>query len=211
MKGKATDFLLRSLKMIALPLGMFLILWILSSTIGVGSFGNALSLKTAFRTAVFMGLVAIGMSFNLLANRWDYSVGASLTLASIIGPNIARDLELSAVWAIVICAITGIVFCTIVGVIYVVMKIHPLIISMGFLLTYEGLTAIVYDGYGTNMIGNSIMNIAKFPYYFIPFAILFVFAYIIFAKTKYGYHLRAVSYGSNVAVNMGINEKKLSL
>ena len=205
---KVGDFLLRALKMIALPAAMFLILWGLSSAFGVGSFGNALSMKTALRTAVFMGLVAIGMSFNLLANRWDYSVGASLILASIIGPNLARDMGLTAIWAFLFCILVGIVFCTIVGLAYVIAKIHPLVVSMGFLLTYEGLTAIFYVGYGTNMIGNKLMNIAKWPYFLIPFVVLFIIAYIIFAKTKYGYHLRAVSYGAGVAVNIGIKEKK---
>lgn len=204
---KVGDFLLRALKMIALPVAMFVVLKVLSTFIGSGSFGNALSIRTALRSAVFTCLVAIGMSFNLLSNRWDYSIGASLILASIIGPNLARDLGLTAWWALIFCAIVGVVFCTIVGLIYITIKIHPLVISMGFLLLYEGLSAIVYDGGGVNMTGNKLMYVARYPYYFIPFLILFVLAYVLYNKTKFGYNLRAVSYGSAVAVNIGVNEK----
>ena len=201
------EFLLRALKTIALPLAMFLVLKVLSSFIGTGSFGNALSIRTALRSAVFTCLVATGMSFNLLSNRWDYSIGASLILASIIGPNLAELLGLNATWALILCAITGVVFCTIVGLTYILIKIHPLVISMGFLLLYEGLSAVVFDGAGVNMTGSHLMDIAKYPYYMIPFVILFVLAYVLYSKTRFGYNLRAVSYGAAVAVNIGVKEK----
>lgn len=205
---KVGAFLLSILKMIALPVAMFVLLKVLSVTIGNGSFGNALSIKMSLRSAVFTCLVAIGMSFNLLSNRWDYSIGASLVLASIIGPNMARDLGLSSWWALIISMIAGIVFCTVVGVVYVLVKIHPLVISMGFLLTYEGLSAVLYGGGGVNMTGNKLMYIGRFPYFLIPFGVLFILAYILYTKTKFGYNLRAVSYGSAVAVNIGIKEKR---
>ena len=197
--------------MIILPAAMFLIIFVLSKLIGVGSFGNELSLKTALRTGAFQTLVAIGMSFNLLSNRWDYSVGASLTLASIIAPNLAKTFGLSAFPTLILSMAVCTVFTTIVGLAYIIVRIHPLVTSMGFLLVYEGISNIFNNGMGANVIGKSYMDLNKFPYFLIVFGVLFIFAIILFGKTQYGYHLRQVSYGSEVAVNMGIKEPKIVL
>lgn len=196
------------LMMIVLPLAMYLLFLALSSIIGVGSFGSGLSMRTALRNAMYTCLVAIGMSFNLLANRWDYSIGAVMVLASIIGPRMAQSMGLSAPFALIFCAIVGIIFSGIVGLVYIIARIPPLIISMGFLLFWEGFSALIYNGEGVNMTGNVLMNIAKYPTYIIPFAIFFVIAYVVYTKTQIGYDIRAISYGPQVASNIGVKEKR---
>lgn len=208
---KFTNTAMRCIKMVALPVAAYLLFMLLSSFIGTGNFGSALSLKTALRSSIFTCLVAWGMSFNLLANRWDYSVGASMVLASIVGPNLAVLLGLNAVWTFIFCAIIGAVFCGLVGLVYIYSRIYSIVISLGFLLILEGLSAVFFGGTGVNMTGSPLMSIARFPKLLIPFAVYFLIAYIVFSKTKIGYDLRSMSYGKNVAFNIGINEKRTIL
>lgn len=201
----------RAGKMMALPVGTYILFVILSFTFGSGNFLTMLSLKSSLRSAVFTCLVAWGMSFNLLANRWDYSVGASMILASIIGPRFAEALGLSAGFAVLLCALTGAFFCCIVGLFYVFTRIPSLVVSIGLLLVFEGLTAVFFNGAGVNMVGSPLMNIAKFPYFLIPFAIFLLLCYCLMEKTKFGYDLKAISHGHTVAYNVGISEKRTIL
>lgn len=200
--------LISGFKMILLPLAMYLFFLILSSIVGVGSFGMGLSMRTALRSAVYTCLIAWGMSFNLLANRWDYSVGAVLVLSSILGPRFAMALDAGPAATLILCSLIGVFFSGIVGLTFILTRIPPLVVSMGFLLLWEGLSSLVYEGGGVNVTGSPLMSIARFPNFLIPFAVFFLIAYIVFSKTQLGYDIRAISYGANVAFNVGVKEKR---
>ena len=157
-----------------------------------------------------------GVLFNMKIGNWDFSIGERIVLTTILAGNFAMHittaLNLGAAGfipvLIVLSVLIGIILGIIVGAAYYFLQIPTLIVSIGLMLIMESLTRILYNGAGIH-ISNDYMVLGKMPWNLILFAVIFVFASILYYKRKVGYSVRAVGSNPVVAKTNGINPKLL--
>lgn len=159
-------------------------------------------------------VLGMGVLFNMKIGNWDFSIGARVVLTTILAGNFAMQIT-SALGIgvagfvpllIVLSVLIGVALGVIVGAAYYFLQIPTLIVSIGLMLIMESLTRILYNGAGIH-ISNDYMVLGKVPWNLVLFAVVFVFASILYYKRKVGYNVRAVGSNPVVAKTNGINPK----
>lgn len=182
----------------ALLLG-FILIFILSP--------NSRSIDTVFamlRQGFAPAVLAWGVLFNLGVGNWDFSVGAEVLLASIIGGNLAQMLGLGVPGLILCCILVGVACAALVSFVYWLLRIPTLIASIGMLLIYESVSSILFNGNGVQL-DSSYVVMGKFPWNILSFLAAFTVAYVLYYRRRFGYKVRAVGSNPKVAQVNGIN------
>lgn len=190
---------------VLVPLLFYIVILIISPT--SRNLNGAISLlKQGFAPAV----LAWGVLFSMSVGNWDFSVGANVLLASIIGGNLAQDLHLGIVGMFFICVIIGSLCAASTSLVYSILNIPSLIASLGMLLIYESISGWIYGGEGL-VLDTSYVIFGQFPINIISFILAFAVAYILYYRCAFGYRLRAVGSNSKVAESNGINIVKYKM
>ncbi len=190
--------------MIFVPIAGYLALSIIfSGTIGTQNIPSLL------KQAVAPAVLGWGVLFNMKVGNWDFSVGSDVLLAAIIGGNIAIQLGLGMPGMMILCVLIGLAAGCIVGLVYYLLKIPTIITSIGMLLIYESISGYVFGGAGVYLPSGWKLFDATSLY--IIAAILAVFSYFLFYKTKIGYSVRAVGNNANVAATNGLDVYKVKV
>lgn len=204
---KAVD---RALKAAALPLLIFVLFFIITRFVvsnSNSSFGSIDHIIIILKQACPTLLMAMGMSLNMFAGRWDFSYGSMAVLTSIIAGNLANMWGMGAVPMLLICIIFNSLLGAINGLIYISIKLPALVVSLGMVQIYEMFTAIIFGGTGATVRGD-VTNLAVVPTIIIVESIAFAFYYIVINKTRMGYDIRSIGGGQEIARNIGINVRK---
>lgn len=206
---KVKKYGLNFIKMIVVPLTVYLFFLVLCKVMGVDGFGVGSDLIVMLRTTVYSGLIALAVSYNLTSGRFDFSIGATLVLSTILGGSLALSYNLGPVPMLLLCCLFGAILGTIGGFVYVTLRIPPMIVSLGIAMIYEAIGFVISQGAGVKMIGHTDMLIwATQPYIYILCAVVVIILAIILNYTQFGYNTNALRSGQEIAVNVGINEKK---
>ena len=99
---------------------------------------------------VTLVFIAWGLTFNIPAHRWDFSIGAIMVLSVIIGGQMALALGLNAYGLLLCCFLVGAVLGAISGLIYVLLGLSAFVTSLGVALLFEAFSYILFDGQGVN-------------------------------------------------------------
>ncbi len=192
-----------------IPVVTLLIMLALCTANGVALFATEGNWIAFFRSVASVMLTTFALSINLNSGRFDFSIGSVSLLSSVISSQICINMGMSTVWMLIISLATGIILGTLSGLVYVLIKLPPIIVSLGIALFYEGMAFAVTDGYGVSFVANT--ELTSFPgvlnYSLVIFAGLAVII-LLFDHTKFGYDYKALMSGQKVAVNTGINEVK---
>lgn len=192
-----------------LPVTVYLFFAILCNATGHPGFGVGTDLQVMIYTSVYSGLIALAMSMNLTSGRFDFSVGATLVLAIIIGGNIAKDFHLGAVGLLLITILVGAVLGLVSGTVYVVLGLPPMVVSLGLAMIYEALGYIAYGSKGIKLIGkNDMLIYSKLPWCIIVIAVVLFILTILADYTSFGYNRKSLASGQKIATDVGVNEKK---
>lgn len=113
------------------------------------AFGNMLTaanFEVMAMNVVFEGIMALGMTFVILMGGIDLSVASVFAFAEIIVAKLMIEAGLpvlpSVLITLVACALIG----ALNGTLIVLFRVHPLIITMGTLLTLRGINLAITDG-----------------------------------------------------------------
>lgn len=194
---------------LAIPFAVYIFFRILTAATGHAGFGVGSDLQTIIYTSVFTGLISLAMSFNLTSGRFDFSIGATMVLATILGGNIAKDMNLGPVLFLVITMAIGAAIGFISGGVYVLLGLPPMVVSLGLAMIYEAFGFMYNNAKGVKLIGNNkLLIFAAQPYIIILILVILVILVFIFNYTKFGYSCNALRSGQKIAVDVGINEKK---
>lgn len=163
-------------------------------------------IKQAFAPTI----LAWGVMFAFGVGNWDFSVGADVLLASIIGGHIAQDLHLGVPGLIIGAIAVGVLcgFCT--AMVYYTLKIPTLITTLGMLLIYESISGWIFGGKAL-VLDTEYVVFGKFPVNVIAFAAVFVVAYLLYYKLPIGYRIRAVGFNLKVSEANGIDATKTKM
>lgn len=155
-------------------------------------------------------ILAWGVMFAFGVGNWDFSVGADVLLASIIGGHIAQDLHLGVPGLIVGAIAVGVLCGLCTAMVYYTLKIPTLITTLGMLLIYESISGWIFGGKAL-VLDTEYVVFGKFPINVIAFAVVFAVAYLLYYKLPVGYRIRAVGFNLKVSEANGINATKTKM
>ncbi|MCG8501811.1 MAG: ABC transporter permease [Firmicutes bacterium] len=185
-----------------------LLVYIVFAALSGGRFGTWLGMTLIARQAVISALLALGITCNMVMGMWDFSAGAVVVFAAIIGGNLAKATGLDLFGLILFCVLTAVLMTTLTGFLYSILKVPSMVFTIGLVLVYETLPYLVYDGAGAFISGN-LTKLARSPYCFIILGVMFAIFYIIFNYTTFGHNVRAYGRNSILAKNLGLNPTKI--
>ncbi len=207
MKNSNQKIWKRVLGIIAIPLGTFLIMQLLCISNNVIMFETQGDWKVFFRAAASVMLTTFALSINLNSGRFDFSIGSISLLSSVISASICTKLGLSTPVMLMISILAGLLLGAVSGAIYVLVKLPPIIVSLGVTLFYEGLAFTLTEGRGVSFVTNT--ELISFPSvwnYSLVIIVGLAVIIFIFDYTQFGYDYRALLSGQKVSVNTGIRE-----
>lgn len=197
------------LKSLVFPVGMYLLFMTISLGLGKTSFVSDLAFDYIFRTSVMTTIMALAIAIPLQGGRWDFATGTVALLGGIISGNLASQWNFNVIGLLLLTILICVALEVLEQWVYVVLKISNTIVSLGFVMVYEALTGIVFDGGGTNIVATSrnlvVLNSAPWCYLILALALIAI--YVLMEKTKYGYDCRSLSLNPTLAVDSGVKDR----
>lgn len=178
------------------------------------TYDNFLSL---LRQSSINGFIAFGMTFVILTDAIDLSVGSVLALstalcAGMITAGVPAGAAMPA--ALVIGALLGLIS----GVLVTKGRLQPFIATLITITTYRGLTMIYTNGKPISRMGDSILlksigkgDIGGIPVPVLLLILVFLFFWFLLSKTTFGRHIYATGSNQKAAELAGVNISKTKI
>ncbi len=190
-----------------IPLATLVIMLGLCAFNGITLFETELNWRTFFQSVASVMLTTFALSINLNSGRFDFSIGSISLLSSVVASQICINAGLATPWMLTLCIVLGAALGALSGLVYVLVKLPPIIVSLGVALFYEGLAFTVTKGKGVSFVTN--LELTSFPgvrNYCLLILVALVVVIILIDYTRFGYNYKALISGQKVAVNTGIKE-----
>lgn len=195
--------LMKNLSVLLIPLSLYL----LFSIAAPNRFGHINSMFVIFQQSLIPMVIGLGMCFSMTAGLFDLSVGAEIILASILGGMACSRFGLAGL--IIGCILGGVMITLITGTLYRLLRIPSLVVSMGMVMVYEVISTALLGRTGLIMLAKEHSFLGNPPYNIMIVAVACTIFYLLFYRTKFSHHLRAVGSEERLAVSVGINAKKI--
>ncbi len=189
------------------PLIALVILFILSA-IASEHFLQLRNLTNILRQVSYTGIIALGMTFAIVAGGFDLSVGSMTALVGVLtiyAMNSVGGGVDAVLIAVAVAILLGSLLGAVNGLIVTKGKITSFIATLGTMSIYRSLTLYVSDA-GEVISHNDLYSsigagyFMKIPYPVIIFLGLAVFFHILLNNTPFGRHVCAVGASKQVAV-----------
>lgn len=191
-----------------MPIVVYIFFAVLCAFNGKTGFGVNSDLMVILRNTVYSGLIALALSYNLTSGRFDFSIGSILILSTIIGANIALPWNLGPLGLLLASMIVGAVLGAVSGLVYIILRLPPIVVSVGVAMIYEAIGFSLNDGKGIRIINKpDLLIFAQQPYISILAIIVVIILVILLNFTKFGFDTNSLRGGQAIAVNIGVNEK----
>lgn len=194
---------------LAIPLVVYGLCWLLCLAFGKTDFAVGLEFTVILRTTIYTGLISLAFSLNLSSGRFDFSIGSIIVLSSIIGAGLAKSLKLPAIGMLACFLLTGALLGMISGLIYTTLKIPTMVCSLGVAMIFESMGFIISGGDGIRLIGkNHLLIFSSQPYIYMLGAGALIILIYLTRFTRFGYEYQSLRAGQEIAVEVGIREKR---
>ncbi|MGN0337955.1 MAG: ABC transporter permease [Lachnospiraceae bacterium] len=198
---------------LAIPVIASIILEALCLSHGQNIITNAKSFDNFVIYAAIVMITTIALSINLNSGRFDFSLGSMAALSAVIGAKVSYAVlgggTGSAALMLVLTVVAGAILGLLSGILYVLLRIPPIITSLGVTLIYEGILYTLTSGkYLMTEVQNASMSgfVGTCVYAFLIILVVLAFSILLFDHTKFGFDYNALKNGQKVAVNTGIKE-----
>jgi rhamnose transport system permease protein len=161
------------------------------------------------------GLIALGMAVVIASGGIDLSVGSILALSSV---TMAAAVQHGApmLLAAVVCLLTGLVCGLVNGSLVVLLRLHPLLVTLGTLAVFRGLALGISNGNGFSGFPASFeffgqTYVGAVPAQVIVWLLLAVALYMVVNRTTAGRRLLAVGINETATSFAGIRVSAVRL
>jgi putative xylitol transport system permease protein len=181
------------------------------------------NIVNVLRQTSINGLLSIGMTFVILTGGIDLSVGSILAFAGVVGASFSSSAFAAlggivhpAILSFSISLLVGMVLGLINGSLVAKWRIAPFVVTLGMLSMARGLTFIYTDGMPIPNLDKSFLVIGQGEFFSIPvpviiFALVFLMAWIVLYKTRFGRYVYAVGGNEKSAKISGISTRLIFL
>lgn len=194
---------------LAMPVAVYVLFAALTAAAGKTGFGVGSDWGVIWRNTIYSGLIALALSYNLTSGRFDFSVGSILILSTILGATVAMQWGVGPVSMLLICVAIGAGLGALSGLAYVLLRLPPIVVSIGVAMIYEGVAFLFNGGSGVRVMGDpGLLIFAQQPYITILAAVILAVLIVLLNFTKFGYDTNSLRGGQAIAVSIGVNEKR---
>lgn len=195
------DFLKKPL---VVALALIVVLLVLGEALSPG-FASGQQILRLLIVAALLGIVAAGQNLVILGGREgiDLSVGGVVSLSAIVAGNLMNGTDAGIPLAILACMATGALFGLINGVGVTLLRIPPLVMTLGMLGVLQGLLVVVRQGIPSGRAAPGLSQFVTQPLLLgLPGIIwlwiaIGLFMAFLLARTVFGHRIYAI--GSNEA------------
>jgi ribose transport system permease protein len=183
------------------------------------AFGNVLTganLEVLGMNMVFEGIMALGMTFVIIMGGIDLSVASVFAFAEILVAKLLVQASISIfpaiVFTLLVCAAIG----ALNGALIVLFRVHPLIITMGTLLTLRGVNLAITDGHSVSGFSDEFLFLGQGKIFGINVPILFFFVSalvlgLLLANHRFFRQLYFIGGGERAARLSGVNVNQVKV
>ncbi|NLF29118.1 MAG: ABC transporter permease [Clostridiales bacterium] len=203
--------LLNDYSILFVLLALFLIL-----SVFVNSFFRISNITNVLRQVSMVSIVAVGMFFCLVGGGIDLSAGACVGFTGIFFADLIVNRGVNPYVSIVLCLMLGAVLGLLNGVLTSYARLMPFVATVGTMSIAEGLALLWTNSYPVlnlppemEYIGRGYLFSVPFPLYIV--VVVYVVAYFITEKTRYGRFLYASGGNGDAAYLSGINVKRIRM
>ena len=179
------------------------------------------NLLNILRQISYTGIIALGMTFVIIAGGIDLSVGSLAAFAAALGIlamnalGVAGRPEWIGVLAAVLCAVAvGSTGGALNGLMVTKGRIAPFIVTLGTMAIFRSLSLYMGDAGEFTSTNTLYSEIGSASFWFIPvpvwiMAVLAAFFSVLLGRTRYGRYVRAVGSNQRVALYSAIDVDKV--
>lgn len=188
------------IKLIAMPILLFVIFSAISSGFGLHS------LTIVISQSMIPMMMGLGMYIVMDAGLMDFSIGARAVFSAIIGGMLSQSMGI--IGLVLGCFLGAMLVSTLMAALYRWLKIPCMVISIGILMIFEVAGSKLVGSSGYLRISAEQSKVASYPYNVIITVIVGVFAYFLYYRTRIGNHITAVGNDEKMCKSLGINADK---
>ena len=202
------------------PVFIATLILIVAMTLFVPSFATVQNVKTVAQQFSFTGIAAVGLAFVLIGGGNDLSIGANISLSSIVAALVMTRLmnasAASVLPGVASALIAGALIGAINGICVSVIGMNPFILTLIMQMLCDGISLIVTDSVSIGGLPTSYMSIGTGTVCGIPLPVLIMLVFFaagqfILAKTAYGRRLYAVGANKQAARLVGISVEGIQI
>jgi ribose transport system permease protein len=202
------------------PLVIALILIVLLLMLGEAlspGFASGQQIMRLLIVASLLGIIAAGQNLVILGGREgiDLSVGGIVSLAAIVAGNMMDGANSGIPLAILACIATGALFGLINGLGVTLLRIPPLVMTLGMLGVLQGLLVVIRSGVPSGQSAPGLSQFVTQPFLFgVPgilwlwVAIGLVMAFLL-GRTVFGHRIYAIGSNEQAAYMAGVPVKAI--
>ena len=182
---------------------MIFVSWLVFKLLTPDNFGTMDNMLSYFQASLIASAGAVGFYLVIVMGMFDFSIGAAIILASILGCKLA-GMGYGYLGLLGGCLLTGAVVGACNGFFYIKLRIPSMIITTGLALIYESLANMIAGGTAQTLPAD-LRLFGQMPGNLILALLTFFAAYAILNYTKIGTYTYAIGSNEFIAKNMGIN------
>ncbi|MDR1318819.1 MAG: ABC transporter permease, partial [Treponema sp.] len=189
--------------------------------LGIPNFASSGNFITILRQVSNIGILAVGMTFVLIAGGIDLSIGSLIPLSAVTAALLMTTTEAGLGLNPVVACLAGILVGAVVGLVNGVFitytRMPPLIMTLGMSYVCRGMGFIITKGYPVYGLPPSIKILGQgYIWKVVPVCVLIMVAVIVIGavimnRTQLGRQFYAIGGNEEAARLSGINVKKVRL
>lgn len=175
------------------------------------------NLTNVFVQQSYVIIAAVGLSFVMISGGMDLSIGWQMSLVGVTTAVFMKNIGLPVWTSLLICGAAGIVLGLFNGVMAVSLKVHPLIVTLGTMTVFQGLSYTVANQSVILNLPPSYKFIGQgYVFGSIPMSVILMIlvvaaASFVLNKTHFGRNIYAVGSNADAAHLAGIDVTKVKL
>lgn len=185
--------------------GSCLAVYLIFKIIRPNNFGSLSNLFSYLQQALMPAVAGCGLYFIVIMGLFDFSIGANIVLSALVGVIVGNKIGYAGfvISIVAVASFLGLIN----GIVYVNCRIPSIIVTIGLMIIYECLGALLASG-SVFTLSKDLGAFGHAPMNIIFSLIAFAIAYYFLKCTKVGIYTHAIGSNEKSAENMGINVKK---
>jgi ribose transport system permease protein len=180
------------------------------------NFATPNNLIILLRQVSFTAISAVGIAFVMISGGMDLSIGAQITLTNVLTAILMARMGVPPLIAIVFALALGTLLGTTNGYISILLKVHPLIVTLGTMTIYKGLGYIAANGNSISGLPESFKFLGQGYIGPIPVPVAIMIAVVlagsfILNKTYLGRYVFALGGNEEAARLAGVNVSRMKI
>jgi len=179
-------------------------------------FFTAQNLLIVLRQVSINGILAIGVTFVIIAGGIDLSLGSVIALTGVIAASFAHPNTYPVIVPVLLALAAGVLIGSINGFTITFGKVAPFIVTLGMMTIARGLALVLSNGRPVTNLSPSFNFIGGGDLLYIPvpiliFGLVIIISAIILKYTRIGRYIYAVGGNENAAKASGIRVSRVKL